>query len=105
MPSVSNTPEKSTESMVDRNRNSSAQQDLVQLLSDRIQALAGAMRQPAIESKIVDYGCGPGIGSIETVHPALNAWRTNFEDVPVVVCHADQVGNDWNTLFGPHLCR
>ncbi len=90
---------KSTEGMVDYNRNSTAQQQLVHLLSERIQGLVDQLDEAAPEFKIVDYGCGPGRSTVDTVKPAIAAYRKKFTSDPIAVCHADQSGNDWNTLF------
>lgn len=90
---------KSTEGMVDYNRNSSAQQQLVHLLSDRIQDLVGHLDVVTPEFKFVDYGCGPGRSTVDTVKPAIAAYRAKFATAPIAICHSDQPGNDWNTLF------
>ena len=90
---------KSTEGMVDYNENSSAQLQLVRLLSPLVRSLVSSMDEPETEFKIVDYGCGPGVNSIEMVRPAIEACLETFGNSPIVVCHSDQVGNDWNTLF------
>ncbi|CUK18009.1 SAM dependent carboxyl methyltransferase [Ruegeria denitrificans] len=90
---------KSTEGMVDYNENSSAQLQLVRLLSPLVRDLVSSMDEPETEFKIVDYGCGPGVNSIEVVKPAIEACLEKFSNSPIVVCHSDQVGNDWNTLF------
>ncbi len=90
---------KSTEGMLDYNENSSAQLQLVRLLSPLVRELVHSMDAPCAEFKIVDYGCGPGVNSIEMVKPAIEACLEKFSDTPIVVCHSDQVGNDWNTLF------
>ncbi len=91
--------EKATEGMVDYNENSSAQLQLVQQLRPLVRNLVSSMDEPEAEFKIVDYGCGPGVNSIEMVKPAINACLNTFGNSPIVVCHSDQVGNDWNTLF------
>lgn len=90
---------KSTEHMVDYNQNSSAQQSLVHLLSGRIESLAGQINQGEQDFRIVDYGCGPGRSTVDTAKPAILGYRKRFPNAPVVVCHSDQSGNDWNTLF------
>ncbi|NOD77578.1 MULTISPECIES: hypothetical protein [unclassified Ruegeria] len=90
---------KSTEGMVDYNENSSAQLLLVRLLRPLVHDLVSSMDEPSDEFKIVDYGCGPGVNSIEMVKPAIEACLEKFDNSPIVVCHSDQVANDWNTLF------
>ncbi|WP_424830278.1 hypothetical protein [Ruegeria sp.] len=89
----------STEGMLDYNDNSSAQLQLVRLLSPLVRDLVHSMSPPDTEFKIMDYGCGPGVNSIEMVKPAIEACLEKFAKTPIVVCHSDQVGNDWNTLF------
>ncbi|WP_170327335.1 hypothetical protein [Ruegeria arenilitoris] len=90
---------KPTEGMLDYNENSSAQLQLVRLLSPLVRELVYSMDPQGVEFKIVDYGCGPGINSIEMVKPVIEACLEKSSDTPIVVCHSDQVGNDWNTLF------
>ncbi len=90
---------KSTEGMLDYNENSSAQLQLARLLSPIVRELVHLMDPPGTEFKIVDYGCGPGVNSIEMVKPVIEACLEKFGNSPIVVCHSDQVGNDWNTLF------
>ena len=89
----------STEGMLDYNENSSAQLQLVRLLAPIVRDLVHSMNPPDAEFKIVDYGCGPGVNSIEMVKPVIEACLEKFGHTPIVVCHSDQVGNDWNTLF------
>ena len=90
---------RSTEGMVDYNRNSAMQQQLVNHYAERIGALAKRLGRVEPELRIVDYGCGPGQSAIEAVAPAIDAYRAQFSDAPIAVCHADQPGNDWNGLF------
>jgi len=91
--------EKSTEGMVDYDRNSAAQQRLVRLHADRIRGLTERLGHVLPELRIVDYGCGPGTSAIDAVKPAIEAYRARFPEAPILVCHADQPGNDWNALF------
>ncbi|WP_372570907.1 hypothetical protein [Ruegeria jejuensis] len=91
---------KSTEGMVDYNRNSTAQQQHAIMQADHIRRLVGKLGRVEPELRLVDYGCGPGMSAIETVRPAIAAYRARHPDAPIVVCHADQAGNDWNALFG-----
>lgn len=90
---------KSTEGMVDYNRNSSAQQQHAIMQADHIRQLVGKLGRVEPELRLVDYGCGPGMSAIETVRPAIEAYRAQFADAPIAVCHSDQSGNDWNALF------
>ncbi len=52
------------------------------------------------ELRIMDYGCGPGMSAIDAVRPSVEAYRSLVPEGAIVVCHADQPGNDWNSLFG-----
>lgn len=90
---------KSTEGMVDYDRNSAAQQQLVKVQAGLIRSLAGRLGFVPPELKIVDYGCGPGTSAIDAVRPAIEAYRARFPESRISVCHADQPGNDWNALF------
>ena len=91
--------ERSTEGMVDYDRNSSAQQQLVRVHEPLLRELVGRLGQVEPEFRIVDYGCGPGTSAIDAVKPTVAAYRALFPDSPIAVCHADQPGNDWNALF------
>ena len=91
--------EKSTEGMVDYDRNSAAQQRMVRLHDEHIRGLVERLGRVEPEMKIVDYGCGPGMSAINAVKPAIDAYRARFPEAPIAVCHADQPGNDWNALF------
>lgn len=91
--------QKSTEGMVDYDRNSAMQRQQVQARAGLVRELAGRIGQVTPEFRIVDYGCGPGATAIEAVRPAIEAYRACYPDVPICVCHADQPGNDWNALF------
>ncbi|MEM8569894.1 MAG: hypothetical protein AAGG56_03200 [Pseudomonadota bacterium] len=90
---------RSTEGMVDYDRNSTAQQMMIRHHTERIACLARRLGRIEPEMRIVDYGCGPGQSTVRAVWPAIDAYRTHFAEVPIAVCHADQPGNDWNSLF------
>ncbi|MEP3277578.1 MAG: hypothetical protein ABJN26_19255 [Stappiaceae bacterium] len=92
--------QKSTGGMVDYNQNSSAQKMMVASKADRIRSLVEQLGIVEPEMRMVDFGCGPGMSAIETVRPAIDAYRSLSDDAPIAVCHADQPGNDWNALFG-----
>lgn len=85
--------------MVDYKENSAMQQQLVGHHGERIFELVQRLGLVQPELKIVDYGCGPGPSAIGAVVPAITAYRTQFPQAPISVCHADQPGNDWNGLF------
>lgn len=90
---------KSTERMVDYDHNSTAQKQHADLQAVRIRKLIDRLGIVRPELRIVDYGCGPGMSAIETVRPAVSAYQTHYPENPISVCHADQWGNDWNSLF------
>jgi hypothetical protein len=92
-------PLKSTEGMVDYDKNSAAQQQLVKVHAGLIGDLTERVGFVSPEFKIVDYGCGPGTSAIDAVRPAIEAYQAHFPKGPISVCHADQPGNDWNSLF------
>ncbi|BCH31182.1 hypothetical protein MesoLjLc_31120 [Mesorhizobium sp. L-8-10] len=100
MPKHSLETRKSTERMVDYDRHSSAQQSIISSHDARIRELARQVGRGGREMRVMDYGCGPGTSAIIAVRPALEVFRARFHDAPLVVCHADQPGNDWNALFG-----
>lgn len=89
----------STEGMVDYGDNSAMQQRLVDLCHERIADLVRGLGHVTPELRLADYGCGPGPSAIAAVAPAIEAYRAQFPDAPVSVCHADLPGNDWNSLF------
>ncbi|MEO1092550.1 MAG: hypothetical protein AAFX81_18160 [Pseudomonadota bacterium] len=90
---------KSTEGMVDYDDNSLAQRQLATLRAPLVARLASSVDPKGPELRIVDYGCGPGTTAVEAVRPAIAAWQQRFPGTAIAVCHADQVGNDWNALF------
>ncbi|MES0807999.1 hypothetical protein ABLO27_00860 [Roseibium sp. SCPC15] len=92
-------PDRSTEGMVDYDANSRAQKQNALHNSDVIFDLAKRVATQSLPLNITDYGCGPGQSAIETVRPALSAWSSR-PHTDLSVCHADQPGNDWNSLMG-----
>ena len=89
----------STEGMVDYDANSLAQKEHALANSAVIAELARRVAELAFDLNFTDYGCGPGQSAIETVRPALEVWGSQAPQRPVSICHADQHGNDWNTLM------
>ncbi len=89
----------STAGMVDYNKNSSAQQSMISSHDAEIRSLVKRIGKSKPEFRIVDYGCGPGISAITAVKPAIEEYRAISKTEPVSVCHSDQPGNDWNSLF------
>jgi SAM dependent carboxyl methyltransferase len=92
--------ERSTDGMVDYDRHSSAQQTIIQTQDQQIRGLVERIGPVDGEFRVVDYGCGPGTSAITAVRPAVEASQRLYPERAVAVCHADQPGNDWNTLFG-----
>ncbi|WP_193371123.1 hypothetical protein [Pelagibius marinus] len=90
---------RSTEGMVDYNAHSSAQQSMVANHAATIRKLVQNIGPVRPEFRIADYGCGPGLSTINVARSAIEAYREVEGDGPVAVCHLDQPGNDWNTLF------
>lgn len=97
--------DQSTDGMVDYNENSEMQKQSVLYHSDMIRDLASRLTTSGSEIRIVDYGCGPGLSSVNTVRPAIETLIERFPDIPLHICHSDLPGNDWNALstvvFGP----
>jgi SAM-dependent methyltransferase len=91
--------DRSTEGMVDYNANSSAQQSMVVAQAPAIRKLVQKIGSVRPEFRIADYGCGPGISTINVALPAIDEYRGMDKDGPIAVCHMDQPGNDWNALF------
>jgi SAM-dependent methyltransferase len=91
--------DRSTEGMVDYNANSSAQQSMVVTQAPAIRKLVQKIGSVRPEFRIADYGCGPGISTINVALPAIDEYRGMDKDGPIAVCHMDQPGNDWNALF------
>ncbi|WP_169054242.1 hypothetical protein [Nitratireductor sp. XY-223] len=91
--------QRSTEGMVDYNRNSAMQQQLVNHHAGCIRDLVRRIGSVQREFRVVDYGCGPGQSAVDAVAPAIEAYRALDPVTPISVCHADQPGNDWNSLF------
>lgn len=92
--------QRSTEGMVDYNRNSAAQQQMIDSQARQIRDLVRKIGLARPEFRIVDYGCGPGTSTINVMRPAIEAYLSAYPGEHIAACHADQPGNDWNTLFG-----
>lgn len=97
--------DRSTDGMVDYNAHSAMQKQSVKSHANFIKELSEAINASGSEIRIVDYGCGPGASSVDTVRPAIEKLISRFPNLPITVCHADLPGNDWNALssnvFGP----
>ncbi|MEM9682288.1 MAG: hypothetical protein AAF942_03395 [Pseudomonadota bacterium] len=90
---------RSTEGMVDYNAHSAAQQSMVAAHASTIRRLVGSIGPVRPEFRLADYGCGPGISTINVARTTIDAYRELDADGPIAVCHVDQPGNDWNDLF------
>jgi hypothetical protein len=86
--------------MVDYDRNSYMQDQLVRSTAERLCALVNRIGPVAPEFVMVDYGCGPGHSAIDTVRPVIESYRRLDPQGRMGIGHADQAGNDWNALFG-----
>lgn len=89
----------STEGMVDYDRNSAMQRHFVRSHAHRLRRLVERIGVVEPEFRHVDYGCGPGHSAIDAVRPSIEAYRALSLNGPIAICHADQMGNDWNALF------
>ncbi len=90
---------RSTEGMVDYNAHSSAQRSAVAGHAATISQLVQSIGAVRPEFRLADYGCGPGLSTINVARPAIDAYRMLDGEGPIAVCHADLPGNDWNALF------
>ncbi len=89
----------STERMVDYDRNSFMQDQMVLSKEDQIAALVREIGTVKPEFVLADYGCGPAHSALDAVRPAIDAYRKIDQDGRLVVRHIDQPANDWNTLL------
>jgi hypothetical protein len=91
--------DKSTEGMVDYDHHSIQQRRIVGSAARLIRDLVPKIGLVAPEFLMVDYGCGPGGNTFETVRPAIEAYRALSATAPMTIAYADQPSNDWSTLF------
>lgn len=95
----------STERMVDYDRNSSMQVQMVRARAHWLRAAVERIGPVTPEFTVMDYGCGPGHSALHAVLPAIEAYRQIDPEGTIVVRHSDQAGNDWSALmalvFGP----
>jgi hypothetical protein len=89
----------STEHMIDYDRNSYMQDQMVRSRAAWLSAAVERVGPIAPEFTAADYGCGPGHSAIDTVAPIIEAYRRINPQGPMVIRHSDQEGNDWNALF------
>jgi SAM dependent carboxyl methyltransferase len=89
----------STERMIDYDRNSFMQDQMVLSKEDQVAALVREIGPIDPEFVLVDYGCGPAHSALDAVRPAVDAYRQISPAGRMVVRHMDQPGNDWNALL------
>jgi len=89
-----------TERMIDYDRNSHMQIQLVRSRAQRIRSAVESIGRVVPEFTVMDYGCGPGRSALDSVAPAIDAYRRIDPRGAIVIRHCDQPGNDWNALFG-----
>jgi hypothetical protein len=94
-----------TEHMVDYDRNSYMQGQLVRSRAEWLRAAVARIGPVMPEFTVMDYGCGPGHSALDAVMPAIEAYRQIDARGAIVIRHSDQAGNDWGALmalvFGP----
>jgi hypothetical protein len=85
--------------MVDYDRNSYMQDQLVRSRAQRVRAAVESIGPIAPEFTAMDYGCGPGHSALNAVAPVIEACRRINPTGTIVIRHSDQAGNDWNALL------
>jgi len=88
-----------TESMVDYDRNSYMQDQMVRGRAQWLRAAVERVGPVVPEFTAMDYGCGPGHSALDAVTPVIEAYRRIDPRGVMVIRHSDQVRNDWNALF------
>jgi hypothetical protein len=89
----------STERMVDYDRNSYMQDQMVRSRAQWLRAAVERIGRVVPEFTAMDYGCGPGHSALDAVAPVIEAYRRIDPRGAMVIRHSDQMGNDWNALF------
>jgi hypothetical protein len=89
----------STEGMVDYDRNSYIQDQMVRSRSELLRAAVERIGPVVPEFTVMDYGCGPGHSALNAVAPVIEAYRRIDPRGAIVIRHSDQAGNDWSALF------
>lgn len=89
-----------TERMVDYDRNSYMQDQMVRGRAEWLRAAVERIGPVAPEFTMMDYGCGPGHSALSAVVPVIEAYRRIDPRGAMVIRHGDQAGNDWNALLG-----
>jgi hypothetical protein len=88
----------STEGMVDYDRNSYMQDQMIRSRAERLRSAVECIGVVP-EFTVMDYGCGPGHSALDAVAPVIEAYRRIDPRGAMVIRHCDQAGNDWNALF------
>ena len=94
----------STEHMVDYDRNSYMQDQMVRSRAEWLREAVKRIGPVAPEFTVADYGCGPGHSALDAVAPVIEAYRRIDPEGPMVIRHSDQAGNDWNALLTLVFC-
>jgi SAM-dependent methyltransferase len=89
----------STERMVDYDRNSYMQDQMVRSRAEWVRTAVERIGRVVPEFTVMDYGCGPGHSALAAVAPAIDAYRAIDPRGTIVIRHSDQAGNDWNGLL------
>jgi SAM dependent carboxyl methyltransferase len=90
----------STEHMVDYDRNSYMQDQMVRSRAELLRAAVERIGPVVPEFTAMDCGCGTGHSALDVVLPVIEAYRRIDPHGAMVIRHADQAGNDWNALLG-----
>jgi SAM dependent carboxyl methyltransferase len=85
--------------MVDYDRNSYMQDQMVRGRAEWLRAAVERIGPVVPEFTAMDLGCGPGHSALAAVAPVIDAYRRIDPEGAMVIRHADQVGNDWNALL------
>jgi hypothetical protein len=89
----------STERMVDYDRNSYMQDQMVRSRAEWLRVAVERIGSVAPEFTAMDYGCGPGHSALAAVAPVIETYRRMDPRGAMVIRPSDQAGNDWNALF------
>ncbi len=82
-------------------RHSAAQTRDARSHLDLVTAAADAVASAHLKEAFViaDYGCAQGQASDPLIRAAIERVRASLRDVPIMVVHNDQLGNDWAGFF------
>jgi len=85
--------------MVDYDRNSYMQDQMVRSRAEWLRAAVERIGPVVPEFTVMDYGCGPGHSALDAMAPVIEAHRRIDPRGVMVIRHSDQAGNDWSGLF------